>query len=419
MPSRRPPPCLTVRIPGKPAHRTSRNLSSSILGISTYSHRIAKRSHKNAEEGRASTDSTDSTDMVEAAAVALAQVGSRAPSRLVVRRAEHNRGGSTSSTSSRPASTFIPISVDVQPPTPDPSSLPVSASSSPSTTRQRSRSAESLQTRAAKQSRRVAPIYSITSSAGGVGPAVVDLSGSSSLTLNHLPSSVSLEDLTIHTADVSSTGAVEHVNGDLSQQHSRSTSSASSLYSTASPSSPVHPPSSTGSHLPLSTHAFPPAQSSLPDYYTPCAAGAAAAQPAPPLVAGEPSRFREVLGTGPGGPIEMEADRLKRLYLCPWEAKSPPRPSRDRERSASLRSRSGAVGVGVYLPRRDVDVQDPEKGGFEEEQVGGTAMQTRAEKRRKQLVINLALVLLGAAIFADLLVLNIRVFTGRDAYLSE
>ncbi|GAA5967742.1 hypothetical protein JCM11641_005752 [Rhodosporidiobolus odoratus] len=431
MSPRRTPPCLTVRIPGKPIGHHTRNASAPAFGISTYSHRFhrTKVSQDSPTRGRCgsprgSPDSNCSTEL-EDAAVAMAQVGSRTPSRL---------HPSTSGVGSddNPRSRLIPISVGVHPPTPDPSSLPVSATPSPST-RRHSRSAESPDDRAVKQSRRVASIYSVTSSAGidGNDPGSLylrpDLTGASSLTLAQLPRTVSLEDLTITTPgdrSLSTTDAVEALSSDPSHCHSRrSLSSSSFAHSTASPSSPRLAPSLADSRLALAPHAAPPARqpTSLPDYIS---------HRAPSYVPAS-TRNREVLGAGPGGRRETEADKLKRLYLCPWEGTAPhsvvvgtdggSRPPASFAaapmRSRSLRSRIGTDNIATSSSR------DPEKGGSFEQGVADDRRiekaPTRAEQRRKRLLVNLVVVFLAAVIFADLLVLNIRVFTGRDAYLSE
>ncbi|GAA5902604.1 hypothetical protein JCM6882_009330 [Rhodosporidiobolus microsporus] len=418
MHSRRTPPCLTVHIPGKPVHH-SRNASLPAFGISSFSHRVARSQGSQESLGPARRNSADSGDgsELEEAAVAMAQVAPRAPSRLLA----HPRQKSDASS----ASHSIPISVDVHPPTPNPSSLPVSAHPSPST-RRRSRSAEA-DLRAVKQSRRVASIYSISSSSGNgterdsfyLRP---DLSGASSLTLDQLPRTVSLEDLTIRSvapSGVSTTGAVETLS------HSRTSSSSSSLYSTASPSSPVGTvaPSIADSRLALTSHAAPPATTSQPHHQPSSSISSTrtrTAAAARPVSTASTSRFREVLGTGPGGPRETEADRLKRLYLCPWEGTSPKPAAGEVARSRSRRSR--VMGVGASL---GVTSRDPEKGGWEEKDVEaaqeeeGQKVPSRAEQKRKRLLVNLALVFLAALVFADLIVLNVRVFTGRDAYLSE
>lgn len=380
MPSRRPPPCLTVCIPGKTG-RYSRNLSSSVLGISTYSHRIAKRvQHPIVDPAR--QQRSDVADAEEMATVATAQVGSRAPSRLLVRPPR----ASTSACSTRSDSHIIPISVGVQPPTPDHSALLVSADLSPSTRRRRIRSEDSPKSRAVKQSRRVASTYSITASTGGIGAP--DLTGASGLSIALLPATVSLEDLTILSAatNMSSSEAVEN-------QPRRPYSTHSSTYT--APFAPL--PAASTSHLPLSSHAAPPARQHSQSDFIPHHPPAPAYEPA----AIGASRFREILSSAPA---LTEADKYKRLYLCPWE-----------EKGTSARSlRARLVGGGGEEATRWE--RDPEKGG-REERVEQSA--TAAQRRRKKLIFSIALLLLAIAIFADLIALNVRVFAGRDAYLNE
>ncbi|BGP16677.1 hypothetical protein JCM10213_000406 [Rhodosporidiobolus nylandii] len=421
MVTRRPPPCLTVRIPGKPRGQHARNASAPSFGISTYSHRVRRPS---AGQSRTSTDTPSSLESdaeMEIAAVALAQVGSRAPSRLLVRPSE--AGGGAGSTSASLVSHSIPISVDIHPPTPAGSALPVTAASSPSPSSRRPAA-----DRAVKQSRRVASIYSI-SGAGALGETSSgrdsfylrpDLSGRSGLSLEQLPRSVSLEDLTIPTpGEASSTGAVE--GGALHSRAHSASSVTSSLYSTASPSSPPRggdAASFADSHVALAAHAVPPAQSqsSLPGY----ASQAPSYHPPPQAQRG---RFSEILAAAAtGARPETEADKLKRLYLCPWEGTSP-RPATSSTAAAAVapaRSRSlrARLGVGASLPSSQQRAHDPEKGNYPSyEQV--ERVPSPAERRRKRLLPNLAFLLLAVAVLADLIVLNVRVFAGRDAYLSE
>ncbi|GAA6039434.1 hypothetical protein JCM8097_009544 [Rhodosporidiobolus ruineniae] len=424
MTSRRPPPCLTVRIPGKSALRPHNTSQSSVLGISTYSHRYPRRPSQESlgsnsgggpSSRRSSTDSASSGDL-DAAAVALAQVGSRAPSRLLVHPCSQTSAASAAASS---AGQSISIAVDVQPPTPDPSALPVSASSSPST-RRRSRSADDPNLRALMQSRRVASIYYVASSAAdGNGEngrdsfyLHPDLSGASGLSLDQVPRTVSLEDVTTQSMVATTRSTTGHA--VETGTRARTLSSPSSVYSTPPASSPssAHPPSLAPSTLPFAVYAAPPAHqpypsvASLPSY--PSLPG-----PNPPS---NPSRFREVLGAGPGGPPETEADHLKRLYLCPWEGSSPSKPVAAGRRGSLMR-RSKVVGVGAALSQ---GARDPEKGGWVEEVEHAERVQpSKAEQQRRKLLVTLALVLLGSAIFADLLVLNVRVFAGRDAYLRE
>ncbi|GAA5820697.1 hypothetical protein JCM11251_003116 [Rhodosporidiobolus azoricus] len=421
MPSRRSPPDLTVRIPGKAVQHAC-HASIPAFGISSFSHRIL-RSHPvqdSLEQAQCNVSDLDDESAMEDAAVALAQVGLRPPSRLLV---HHQGGQGQTSTLRRLSHTTIPITVDVHPPTPNPSSLPTSAAPSPAT-RRRSSSAEA-HVRAIKQSRRVASIYSISSSTGGkIGERDSwylrpDLSGASSLTLDQLPRTVSLENLTIHSvapSGVSTTGAVETLNSASRPTHSRQ-SSFSSLCSTASPSSPVSTgaPSIADSRLDLTTHAAPPAaQPQREQQYT---------TSLPPCTT-RPRRFSRPSRPGASAACETEGDRLKRLYLCTWEGTSPKPPASGEEavsRSRSVRSRVIGVGASLHGP-----TSDPEKSAaWAEKDVEAAAgvmeeqVPSRAERHRKRLLINLLLILLGALVFADLLAMNVRVFAGRDAYLSE
>ncbi|ORY84109.1 hypothetical protein BCR35DRAFT_351877 [Leucosporidium creatinivorum] len=97
---------------------------------------------------------------------------------------------------------------------------------------------------------------------------------------------------------------------------------------------------------------------------------------------------RTVLGEGPGGREEKESDRLKRLYLCPWEALSP----------KSFRSR--------FTTSQPSHSLDPEKQPLP----SSTSPRTRAQTARLRLLSTLGIALLILLLLTDLLLVNYRAF---------
>jgi hypothetical protein len=99
---------------------------------------------------------------------------------------------------------------------------------------------------------------------------------------------------------------------------------------------------------------------------------------------------RTVLGEGPGGREEKESDRLKRLYLCPWDALSP----------KSFRSR--------FTTSQPSHALDPEKQPLPSS--SSTSTRTRAQTARLRLLSTLGMALLILLMLIDLLFVNYRAF---------
>ncbi|GEM09999.1 pathogenesis-related protein 1-like protein [Rhodotorula toruloides] len=219
----------------------------------------------------------------------------------------HAAHGSPAQYRSRPPSgkILVAVAVDVQPPTPE--------VIEPSSRRRSAEAAAAL--RALKKCRRTASVYSSSSSNGTLEIAATqvgrqggvylrpDLSGKSNLTFDQLPRTVSLEDLVVREPGneeetlASSTIAAENVD-QRSEPLIRATPPSnlpirSSYLSRSSSLVPL-----TGQHIPpprYQSRSTPPSRPSHPS----------------PLSA----RSRR---------NETEAERFKRLYLCPWEGDKVP-----------------------------------------------------------------------------------------------
>lgn len=98
---------------------------------------------------------------------------------------------------------------------------------------------------------------------------------------------------------------------------------------------------------------------------------------------------KTALGEGPGEREEGEGDRLKRLYLCPWDSLSP----------KTFRSR-----FGTSTTASDLEKQPPAHTSHL------TSPSSRAHTARLRLLTLLASLLLLTLLLVDLLLLNIRAF---------
>lgn len=368
MSPRRPPP-QPIRI----LRRQGRtDMSTSLASIPTFSRRIPKGQLQAAR----SSSSSSSESTVDLRAVTAAQVGATPEaSRPVTSRAH------------------IALAVDVQPPTPE------TVDSQP-----QRRSAEAAAAlRALKQSRRTASVYSSSSSNGTLEIATTqvgqqgslylrpDLSGRSNLTLDQLPRNVSLEDLVVYHAGevgngeetlVSSTVAAEDVDHHsepfIQAKPSTSVPTRTSSLSRSSSLVPIAP-----------QHIAPPLYQSRPT--PPSSLPPRPSHPSPPETRSQPN--------------ETEAERFKRLYLCPWEGSSP---------KSSLRRGGREAAVQVR------EEQDPEKGlPFHIGRDVGIDKTRSRSRRRKRLALRIGLGLLVVALFVDLIALNVRVWSLRDAYYDE
>ncbi|BGP02439.1 hypothetical protein JCM10021v2_006154 [Rhodotorula toruloides] len=289
----------------------------------------------------------------------------------------------------------VEVAVDIQPPTPEAIEPPIQR-----------RSAEAAAAlRALRQSRRTASVYSSSSSNGTLEIATTqvgrqggvylrpDLSGKSNLTLDQLPRTVSLENLGIREAGrsdneeetlASSTAAAEDVNHRSSSLiHAAPSTDLPTRTSSLSRSSSLIPLA--GQNIP------PPRYQSRPT--PPSSLPPRPSHPSPPS-----SRPRL---------NETEAERFKRLYLCPWEGSSP----------KSLLRRSGREDIAKSTQEKDVD---HEKGlPFHVAREVEHQDTRRTTQQRKRLALKIGLGLLVLALFVDLIALNVRVWSLRDAYYDE
>ncbi|BGP48651.1 hypothetical protein JCM10450v2_004527 [Rhodotorula kratochvilovae] len=242
------------------------------------------------------------------------------------------------------------------------------------------RHADPSSLRTLKQSRRTASIYSVTSSDGAVPPPIAphapaqapqrppvylrpDLSGHSGLSLAQLPPSAgsSVEAL-VGSGSTSSRASSRAATEDAPRAHI-----AVAMYPTPSTSSlSLAPPPSADypSHLlPLArapSHALPPYQHAPQQRETP-------------------------------------AQRLRRLYLCPWEGSSP----------RSARATSAAAAAATHEGEKALSLDCRVEDGAD------------AARRRKRLILRGAAALVVLLLLVDLVVLNVRVFSMRDAYYDE
>ncbi|GJN90912.1 hypothetical protein Rhopal_003926-T1 [Rhodotorula paludigena] len=143
---------------------------------------------------------------------------------------------------------------------------------------------------------------------------------------------------------------------------------------------------------------------------------------AAPSVADQPPRHpsSRILRT------ETESERLKRLYLCPWEGGAP----LDRHGESSNGARTSSTEVALagvrsrsYLVGGEVDL---EKGAYvhDEQALSRTGnddgrVRTTALQKRKKALVTVGLALLVLLVVADLIVLNVRVFSLSDAYCDD
>lgn len=103
-----------------------------------------------------------------------------------------------------------------------------------------------------------------------------------------------------------------------------------------------------------------------------------------------------VLGEGPGRREEKESDRMKRLYLCPWDALSP----------KSFRSR--------FTTSQPSHALDPEKQPLP----SSSSSRSRAQIARLRLLSILGISLLVLLLLSDLLLVNYRAFRPSRALSS-
>ncbi|BGP08532.1 hypothetical protein OF846_002874 [Rhodotorula toruloides] len=365
MSPRRPPP-QPIRIPRRQG-RT--NVSTNHAAIPTFTRRLPKQIPQAPGESSASAPPDSPVDL-----------------RVVPAQYE-----------SRPASTnrLAEIAVDIQPPTPEAVERP-----------SQRRSAEAAAAlRALKQSHRTASVYSSSSSNGTLEIATTqvgrqggvylrpDLSGKSNLTLDQLPRTVSLEDLVIHEVGksdneedtlASSTVAAEDVNHrPISLTHAAPSTDLPTRTSSLSRSSSLVPLA--GQNIP------PPRYQSRPT--PPSSLPPRASHPSPP--SSRPPRS------------ETEAERFKRLYLCPWEGSSP----------KALLRRSGREDAPGSMQEKEVANEKglPFHVGCDIQHQGTR----RTKQERKRLALKIGLGLLVLALFVDLIALNVRVWSLRDAYYDE
>ncbi|GAA5958071.1 hypothetical protein JCM21900_003577 [Sporobolomyces salmonicolor] len=354
----RPPPCLSVYIPGRSRHCHSRSSSAPAFGIiSTYSQRVPRsrsalakapsaNQTRKQEQGRTSMSSSDESESdFELDQVTVAQV------------------------SSQPRLKPVNISLGIQPPTPNAHSLPA-----PEPARHRNPPSDDASTRSLKQQRRTASIYSNKSAVDDptYRPNSAYLSSDAGTFFSH--SNFSAESLALP--------ALQPVD------------SSGGTFAPASMSSSRPSPSVAPSYRPDAGHSAPISLaplSAIPSL-VPVPAAALPAYSA-----------RAALGDGPSGRPETEADRMKRLYLCPWDAVSPRSYLRERSSSASR-------------PREHERARDPEKGVSADCHAESVVQGGRssAQMDRVRIIRNLGLLLGAAVLVADLIVLNVRSFRRED-----
>ncbi|GAA5896837.1 hypothetical protein JCM8208_007104 [Rhodotorula glutinis] len=367
MTTRKAPP-QPIRVSGRQARTTT---SPAFGRIPTFSHRLPRKRVSTTctatmpmhERDEGSDDEqSDASDVDgELEAIAAAQVSQRAMARLRTR---------------PPAAV-----VDIQPPTPDVEHV-VLAAAAPGVVAPvaRPRLAGPSSLASLKQSRRTASIYSASSSVGVVGmaPSVhgqprqqvylrPDLSGHSGLSLDQLSREATCEALVdgLMSDDTARRRGAEA--SVVVQMHQLPSTSSLAL---GPPPSSDSPPQSHLFSLPLhsSTHTLPPSYPSV----------------AIPRAAVEPR--------------ETPAERLKRLYLCPWEALSPRSARRQALASPAYSEKAGPLDTGAVVAQRSA------ADGF---------------SRTKRRFVVAGAVILAVVLLVDLAVLNIRTFSMRDAYYDE
>ena len=367
---RKAPP-QPIRVSGRQARTTT---APAFGRIPTFSHRLPASQHPSTstpsfvarergdDPGEDQSGASDDDD--ELGAIAAAQVSQRAMVRL----------------RARPAAAVV----DIQPPTPD--VLPArAAAAAPGAVGPpaRPRPAGPSSLSSLKQTRRTASVYSASSSAGVVGMAPSgegqqrqqvylrpDLSGCSGLSLDQLSRTATCEALVDRPS--SDDAAPRRVGKAASasvvvQMHQLASTSSLAL---APPPTADYPSQPHLSSLPLhaSSNALPPSYPSV----------------AVPRAAAERR--------------ETPAERLKRLYLCPWEALSPRSARRQALASPAYSEKPGALDSGNVVAQRSA------ADGF---------------SRTKRRVLVAGAVILAAVLLVDLVVLNIRIFSIRDAYYDE
>lgn len=341
MPSQLPPPCLTIRVPGSSHSRTH---STPAFGkISTYSHRVGprrppvQRPQTSAVAPRPRTRSDP-----------LDTISHPYPDDSEEERLDESPFGDNFSDSSdldvahvlkarRACAPSHPhnhstINLGIEPPTPD-----------------LSRAGTDIT--ALKHSRRTASIYSSSDVA----------------TLPSLPPSPTGTYISVSLANFGSSNNSSLAIAPFSISDAGSSRIANSLASRSSSSLEVHAVR-TLSRQSTRSNVIPPAYER------------------------QDSTNRTVLGEGPGGRRETPADRLKRLYLCPWETLSP----------NTYRLRKEASGNSSTV--------DLEKQQHPHQQQLSPPSPTRAQSRRIKLLSSICLSLLSLLIFIDLIVLNVRSF---------
>ncbi|KAM0753138.1 hypothetical protein T439DRAFT_354578 [Meredithblackwellia eburnea MCA 4105] len=108
---------------------------------------------------------------------------------------------------------------------------------------------------------------------------------------------------------------------------------------------------------------------------------------------------RTALGEGPGGRKETETDRLKRLYLCPWEKSSPSAIRRQQQQTSSYADLEKQQPTEVW--------DDGRRGRAERGEVAVEEVEQRREDTKKAFIWIIVAILL-TILFADLLLLNIK-----------
>ncbi|GAA5843614.1 hypothetical protein JCM9279_000808 [Rhodotorula babjevae] len=368
MATRKAPP-RPIRVSGRQARTTT---SPAFGQIPTFSHRLPTRKRTSTRPAASTTHDGDesaveddvSDDDAELEAIAAAQVSQRAMARL----------------RARPAAAVV----DVQPPTPDVAQVcaasPALSALAP-TAQPRPAGPSSLAS--LKQTRRTASVYSASSSIGVVGmaPSVQgqqrqpvylrpDLSGCSGLSLDQLSRTATCEALVDEvTSDAAAPRRVRQAApaSVLVQMHQLASTSSLALGPPPSSDFPSHAHLAS---LPLhsSTHTLPPSYPSV----------------AVPRAAAERR--------------ETPAERLKRLYLCPWEALSPRSARRQALASPAYSEKAGPLDSSVVVAQR------PAAEGF---------------SRTKRRLVVAGAVILAVVLLVDLVILNIRIFSIRDAYYDE
>ncbi|GAA5945157.1 hypothetical protein JCM3775_004874 [Rhodotorula graminis] len=371
---------MTARkAPPQPIHvsgRQARTTTSPAFGrIPTFSHRLPARKRMSTttagpvvsyerDEGSDEEQSDASGVDSELEAIAAAQVSQRAMARL----------------RTRPVAAVV----DIQPPTPDVEPVGLAAAArGVAAPVARPHLAGSSSLVSLKQSRRTASIYSASSSVGVVGMASSvhgqqrqpvylrpDLSGHSGLSLDQLSHTAACEALVDGPA-----------REEAAPRRAPKTASASvvvQMHQLASTSSLAlaPPPSSDYPSQPhLSSLPFHSSKPSLPPSYPSVAVPRAAAERR-----------------------ETPAERLKRLYLCPWEALSPRSARRLALASPAYSEKAGPLDAGAVVAQRSA------ADGF---------------SRTKRRLVVAGAVILAVVLLVDLVVLNIRIFSMRDAYYDE